>query len=75
MTSIVERGPNEKKLVEAKKYGTVVKNRWAGDGVTSAERGGGMVLCKCDWCGKPYNFRRAGPRICTPCWAARGKRV
>ena len=70
--SLITVRPDIKRLAEAKKYGTVIRDRYAGDGINAHSLGGGMVLAKCDWCGALYNFRRGGSRICTPCWKARG---
>ncbi len=60
-------------LEEAKKYGTAVQGRYAGDGVCDAKTGGAMSLTRCEWCGRRYNFRKDSSYICTPCWRARAK--
>ena len=52
-------------------YPTALAGRYAGDGIRASTKGGAMVLRPCDWCGRLCNFRRAGHRICTECWANR----
>ena len=68
---VIRRGVDAKRLSEARKFGTCIEGRYAGDGITSLPKGGGMVLARCGWCGEAYNFRRSGHRICGPCWDGR----